>query len=242
MGAQPRQTIPRGREGIHEKVLAYLAEKPRGKVLDIPTGYGALAKRLVDLQFDVTCCDIDPTQFSVDELAVDRGDLNARIPYGDRQFDYVCFLEGIEHTENPYNAVREVSRVLKPGGTLIMTTPNYVNIERRLKFLVTGSFTKPVSQHAFREKYRGKITEMHLTPLGFTLLKFALEHARLRITEISTGKKKRRQVFLRPLVWLIRVYNRLWPEDARERYWISETSSDAILGGGDTLFIFAQKV
>lgn len=241
MTGRSDKPLPIAREGIHEAVIEFLKDKPRGKVLDIPTGFGALAKQLYDLQFDVTCCDIDLGKFSVKELSVDHGDLNEKIPYGDEQFDYICCIEGIEHTENPYNAIREVSRVLKPGGTLIMTTPNYLNIERRLKFVITGSFTKPVSQQMLRDNYQGKTDGMHLSPLGYTIIKFALERAGFQITEISSGKKKRRQVFLKPLVWLIRLYAKLWPENARERYWISETTSSEILYGGNTLFIYAKK-
>lgn len=235
------EPLSMAREGIHEAVIEFLRDKPRGKVLDIPTGFGTLAKRLYDLEFEVICCDVEPGIFSVTELRVDYGDLNGRIPYGDEEFDYICFIEGIEHTENPYNAIREVSRVLKPGGTLIMTTPNYLNIEKRLKFLITGSFTKPISQQILRDVYEGKTNGMHLSPLGYPTIKFALEYAGFQITEISSGKRKRKQVFLKPFVWLVRFYTKLWPKDSRERYWISETSSNEILYGGSTLFIYAKK-
>jgi 2-polyprenyl-3-methyl-5-hydroxy-6-metoxy-1,4-benzoquinol methylase len=238
-GAQTLESL--GREGTYEKVAEYLSDKPRGKILDIPTGSGVLAKRLFDLKFDVTCCDISPTQFLVDELTVDQGDLNERIPYDDEQFDYVCCLEGVEHTENPYNAIRELSRVLKPGGILIMTTPNYLNIERRLKFLVTGFFTKPVSQQMFKDVFGGKTHGMHLSPLGYSIIRFALEHAGFQITKITYVKKKPKQVFLKPFVWFIRLYTILYPKNLRERYWISETSSNEILDGGNTLVIYAQK-
>ena len=137
------------RNGVHERVIAYLADKPRGSVLDVPTGQGVLAKRLHETGFTVSCCDIDTSQFLAKELSVDQGDLNGRLPYGNEEFDYVCFLEAIEHTENPYNAVREVARVLKKGGVLALSTPNYLNIERRIKFLITGFFTKPVSHEKF---------------------------------------------------------------------------------------------
>ena len=174
---QDRDPIPLARDGIHEKVIEYLRDKPRGRILDIPTGFGALAKKLFEMNFAVSCCDIDTDQFLVEGLKIDRGDLNGKIPYADNAFDYVCFLEAIEHTENPYNAVREIARVLKPGGTLIMSTPNYLNIERRLKFLVTGFFTKPVPQQMFHERFHGQKYAMHLSPIGYTLVRFMLECA-----------------------------------------------------------------
>src|SRR5512147_2833579 len=192
-----RNPAPLARDGVHEKVIEYLKGKPRGPVLDIPAGFGALAKKLSEMNFAVSCCDIDTDQFSVQGLKIDRGDLNGKIPYADGAFDYVCFLEAIEHTENPYNAVREIARVLKPGGTLIMSTPNYLNIERRLKFLMTGFFTKPVPQSMFKERFHGQTYAMHLSPIGYTLVRFMLEHAGFRIMEMTYDKKKPKQLFLK---------------------------------------------
>jgi SAM-dependent methyltransferase len=229
------------RDGVHEKVLGYLQDKPRGEILDIPTGLGALAEVLHGMDFTVSCCDIDPSQFLAKGLHVDMGDLNGRIPYEDGKFDYICFLEAIEHTENPYNAVRELARVLKPGGTLILSTPNYLNIERRLKFLVTGFFTRPVSREMFLQDCRGKTFGLHLSPMGYTLIRFALEHSGLIIRTVTYDKRKPKQVFLKPLVWFIRLYTKLWSEKKRSKYWLRETSGSAILEGGNTLIIFAEK-
>ncbi|MDR2018115.1 MAG: methyltransferase domain-containing protein [Syntrophobacterales bacterium] len=229
------------RDGVHEKVIGYLRDKPRGEVLDIPTGLGALAEVLHGMKFHVSCCDIDTAQFLANGLMVDRGDLNGRIPYEDGKFDYVCFLEAIEHTENPYNAVRELARVLKPGGTLILSTPNYLNIERRLKFLVTGFFTRPVSREMFLNDCQGKTYGLHMSPMGYTLIRFALEHAGLDIRTVTYDKKKPKQMFLKPVVWLIRLYIKFWPEKKRAKYWLGETSGSDILEGGNTLIIFAEK-
>ena len=122
-----------------------------------------------------------------------------------------------------------------------MSTPNYLNIERRLKFLMTGFFTKPVSQQMFRERFHGQVYAMHLSPIGYTLIRFILEHAGFRLTEIIHDKKKPKQLFLRPLVWFIRLYALFWPREKREQYWLSETLGGNILDGGNTLIIVAQK-
>ena len=229
------------RDGTHEKVAAYLDKKPRGRLLDVPTGQGALAMMLKNMGFEISCCDIETERFSAEGLRVDQGDLTKKLPYDDGIFDYVCFVEALEHMENPYAAVRELSRVTKPGGTLILTTPNYLNIERRLKFLATGFFTKPVSGKAFRERFSGRTNDMHSSPIGYTLIRFILEHAGFTITDMTYDRKKKKQALLKPVVWLIRLYGHLWSRSKREEYWIDETTGPVILDGGNTLIIFAQK-
>ena len=53
------------------------------------------------------------------------GDIQ-RIAHPDESFDIVISCETIEHVPDPALAVRELARVLKPGGRLFLTTPNYL--------------------------------------------------------------------------------------------------------------------
>jgi ubiquinone/menaquinone biosynthesis C-methylase UbiE len=50
-----------------------------------------------------------------------------RLPHPDATFDTVFSFETIEHVPHPRAAVRELTRVLKPGGRLFLSTPNYMN-------------------------------------------------------------------------------------------------------------------
>jgi len=47
------------------------------------------------------------------------------LPFADGSFECVILSEVIEHLEAPQNSVREARRVLRPGGRLLVTTPNY---------------------------------------------------------------------------------------------------------------------
>ena len=128
-----RNPIPLAHEAIHETVAQILGPLPRGTLLDVPAGEGALASRLLKLGFDVRCCDLYPEIFRVRAVEIKRGDLNAQLPYETGEFDYITCVEGIEHIENPQQAIREFARLLRAGGHLIISTPNILNIEERFK-------------------------------------------------------------------------------------------------------------
>ncbi len=58
-------------------------------------------------------------------IAWEVGDIQ-HIAHPDASFDTVISCETIEHVPDPALAVRELARVLKPGGRLFLTTPNYL--------------------------------------------------------------------------------------------------------------------
>lgn len=51
-----------------------------------------------------------------------------RLPYGDADFDLIVSCETLEHVPNPSHGVFELARVLRPGGTLLLTMPNYLSV------------------------------------------------------------------------------------------------------------------
>jgi hypothetical protein len=77
---EDKNPVSLARDGVHDKVIEYLRDKPRGPILDIPTSFGALARRLSEINFAVLCCDIDTDQFSAQGLKTNRGDLNGKFP------------------------------------------------------------------------------------------------------------------------------------------------------------------
>jgi 2-polyprenyl-3-methyl-5-hydroxy-6-metoxy-1,4-benzoquinol methylase len=50
------------------------------------------------------------------------------MPFADASFDTVFSCETVEHVARPRVALRELARVLRPGGHLFLTTPNYLNV------------------------------------------------------------------------------------------------------------------
>jgi SAM-dependent methyltransferase len=59
------------------------------------------------------------------------------IPLPDRSVENVVFTEVIEHLrKGPLHALRELWRVLKPGGPIVLTTPNLLSLRNRVSFLL----------------------------------------------------------------------------------------------------------
>ena len=82
------------------------------RVLDIGSG-GSSYDKFFPNRLTV---DIDPDRKP--EIVADIH----RMPFNDGEFNFVLCTEVIEHAENPQVAVRELYRVLKPGGTLVLST------------------------------------------------------------------------------------------------------------------------
>jgi SAM-dependent methyltransferase len=110
-------------------------ERPRrDKILDAPCGDGSLAATLRSAGYDVCGVDIDGAAQECLGPAYYDADLNERLPFEDDAFDVAFSIEGIEHLENRYKYLRELHRVLKPRGMLILTTPNIVGLRSRVRF------------------------------------------------------------------------------------------------------------
>lgn len=59
-------------------------------------------------------------------------DLNEPLPFEDNRFSNIVAGEIIEHVLEPYKFLKECYRVLKPGGRLILTTPNAIGLQNIL--------------------------------------------------------------------------------------------------------------
>jgi len=127
------------RESRLRKVTRLIAEERPGSLLDIGCGNGEFSSRFLPLGF--TVCGIDLTESQL-EIARGRG-LEARrhdlaagpLPYEDGAFDIVFAGEVIEHLVDTTSFLRELRRVVRPGGCAIITTPNLASFENRIRLL-----------------------------------------------------------------------------------------------------------
>jgi SAM-dependent methyltransferase len=242
-----RAPVPIARPEIHKTVAGILDPLPRGRLLDVPAGEGALSARLAEIGFEVHACDLYPEIFRVKNIEVKRGDLSGTLPYRDAEFQYITCLEGLEHIENPHQAIREFARLLAPGGHLIISVPNILNIEERVKWLLTGytSHFKPISQEHLQMRHEqwGEKEEvvLHINPIAYTELRYILEKYRFKVLGAYRDKPKPKLWLYWPLAAAIRQLGRLTPERKRRERWTDELASDAVLLGGNTLVLHAAK-
>jgi SAM-dependent methyltransferase len=95
---------------VRREIRALLEELHGGRGLNLGSGEARIEPRLV--QFDLL------RSPAVDVL----GDALA-LPFADGLFDVVLSQEMVEHVPDPFRAVREAARVLRPGGTLYLQAP-----------------------------------------------------------------------------------------------------------------------
>ncbi|MCX5817746.1 MAG: methyltransferase domain-containing protein [Proteobacteria bacterium] len=189
--------IDKNAPGTQEKVLSILQKMPPGKILDAPCGEGALSQHLISNKFDVFCVDIDEAYFKLQGVPFTKVDLNKSLPFEDGYFDYVVSIEGIEHLENPFSCIREFARVLKPGGNLIITTPNIMSIKSRTRFFLYSyhDFFRFIDiDDNFRHTHPG-YTHEHINPMTFMELRYALQKAGFHVIGIHTNR------FVTPKKW-----------------------------------------
>jgi SAM-dependent methyltransferase len=125
-----------------QAALRLLGDAPLARVLDAPCGAGLLAGELARRGHGVWACDLDAGAYSPRPgVQFDVVDLEQPLPYPDGFFDAVVSLEGIEHLETPAVCLREFARVLRPGGALILSTPNVDNVQARWEYFASGRFS-----------------------------------------------------------------------------------------------------
>jgi SAM-dependent methyltransferase len=99
-------------------------------------------------------------QFPTETTEFVTADLNSRIPLGEDSADVVVAIETIEHLENPRAFMRELVRVARHGGLVLVTTPNQLSLLSKLTLLLKNRF------NAFTDRdYPAHITALLETDL-----------------------------------------------------------------------------
>lgn len=126
-------------------------------------GYGTRllagsATRLLGLDFSDEALSHARANYSADNVQFKQADLNQTLNLDSNHFDLVVSFETIEHLHNRDQLVKEFHRILRPGGVLIMSTPNGT---------VTSLANEPPNPFHVHELSNQELTDI-LASNGFT--------------------------------------------------------------------------
>ena|SRR6266545_4584706 len=141
--ARARLSLGRSDDRICRTVADLLSARgARGIVADVGCGSGALWPALRGTF--ASCIGLDAVRYEglpddVDFRSIDLD--TGRLPLADGSVDAAVAVEVIEHLENPRAFVRELTRVVRPGGWVVVTTPNQLSALSLLTLLLKGRFS-----------------------------------------------------------------------------------------------------
>jgi len=107
----------------------------KGKLLDVGCGNGGFLAFMQQRGWDISGLDNAPAGVSIaKELLGDRVLLTTlkEASYPSNHFDVVSLFEVLEHVPDPSSELKEINRILKPGGLLCLSVPNFASWERVL--------------------------------------------------------------------------------------------------------------
>jgi 2-polyprenyl-3-methyl-5-hydroxy-6-metoxy-1,4-benzoquinol methylase len=189
----PRLTV------IQRAVLRHLPklQLPLGAhVLDAPCGgAAALTLALQERGFNGTGADLDLDAEIRLGKAFAKADLDAPLPWPDKSFDAVFSTEGIEHLENHFSFLRELCRILKSGGVLVLTTPNITSLRSRVRFFGSGFFgrdSRPLNE-------AGRHPLHHIGLATFPELRYEMLMSGFQLLEV-------RHTHVKPVSYLYSIY------------------------------------
>ncbi|MBX3129907.1 MAG: methyltransferase domain-containing protein [Polyangiaceae bacterium] len=166
---------------VVQRTLARERARRGERLLDVGAGDGRIGARLAALGYQVTALDGSERALA---LARERGlvtvlaDASRPLPFEAASFDVVYAGELIEHLFDTSAFLLELRRVLRPGGLMLLTTPNLAHLPDRLRFLVGKAPTQVQPLHPF--------LRLHIRPFGPDTLRAALAGARLRLTRLES--------------------------------------------------------
>ena len=147
----------------YHKILEYIFKiNPieRNNLLDVGSHMLQFSIIAKELGYDVSCTDVE--QFvnnKINDLRLKHFNLpkpkicqleDYSIPFDSNSFDVIVFSETLEHLNfNPLPVLDEFNRLLKPGGIVIISTPNVARLGNRIKLLLGGNIYTALQDYCY---------------------------------------------------------------------------------------------
>jgi SAM-dependent methyltransferase len=128
-GATPVRPQPWYLNGLKVRYLLDDLSGIHGRVLDVGCGGGSVATAVKRERPDLEVfgCDLSESALAIARAAPEGVDFRQAtaegLPFGDGEIDFVWIFDVLEHVDNPERVLREVVRVLKPGGAFHIVLP-----------------------------------------------------------------------------------------------------------------------
>lgn len=193
-----------------KKYLTKIGARIEGKtVVDIPAGNGVTAKIIKELKGIPLAYDLFPEYFTAEGITCGRANLLEGIPLKDEAADFVISQEGVEHFADQFKAFKEFNRLLKPNGSLIITTPNYSNLEAKLSYFLAESerFNSMMAPNEIDsiwmsdKKITNEIYFGHVFLLGIQKLRLLAALSGFKIKHIQFTRVKGASLLMLPIAY-----------------------------------------
>lgn len=132
---------------LHQQIANTIKKEiVTGYILDFGAGEGALSARLSDLGYEIISVDRDEGSFKYKQAKFvcidfdDPDEITHFVAEHENVFDAVLGVEVIEHVQDQWQYIRQLLKMVKPGGMILITTPNITSWLSRLIFFFTGRF------------------------------------------------------------------------------------------------------
>lgn len=129
----------------NEIILELINKKKWTRVLDIPCGSGRITKLLLNRGFDVTAADYSEKMLRETGKKTGIKTIKADIfntPFEDNEFDLVISLRILFHYPNPEMIIKELCRITKPKGIIIIDVLNRFSLRHFLALFLNRSLKK----------------------------------------------------------------------------------------------------
>ena len=182
-------------ERVRHTLAAIRNVAPRGgRVLDIAAAQGNFSLRLAEAGYDVTSNDLRVELADYVRLKHERGTIQFAagnifdLQFAD-PFDLVLLAEVIEHVAHPDELLRHVATLVRPGGAIVLTTPNGGYFRNRLPRFGSLADSTALEARQFQPDADGHLYLMHDDDIR-TLAAAAgliVEHVVLFSTPLTSG-------------------------------------------------------